>query len=403
MLTELSVQNFKALQDTKPIRMAPITGFFGPNSSGKSSISQFLLLLKQTVQSPDRSQVLHFGDKRTAIDLGSFHDVAHAHDESRIISFKISWNLKKPIKLKSGNKIFSGDRIQFTAEIGRATSKRPEIAVLKMNYVFGDPQGKGVEIGMERSSEDRNSYALTGDLYGKGRKQKVILPAPVRFYGFPEEVFASVREVDFVRELVLHLEKRLQSIYYLGPLRSHPQRSYSWSGENPEDVGWAGERAIDAILAAHNRTLSIRSSSGNLRFDVVIAHWLKRLGVIETFELKKVGEHRKDYDVLVTTPGAKKNVYLTEVGFGVSQVLPILVECFYAPPGSIIIIEQPELHLHPAVQSSLADFFIDVIHARDNSGERDIQLILESHSEHFLRRLQRRVAEEELMPTEAAI
>jgi predicted ATPase len=83
-------------------------------------------------------------------------------------------------------------------------------------------------------------------------------------------------------------------------------------------------------------------------------------------------------------------VLIPDMGFGVSQVLPVLVQCYYAPPGSTLIFEQPEIHLHPAVQSALADVFIDVMQ------HRQMQIIIESHSEHLLRRLQRRIAEKSL-------
>lgn len=82
------------------------------------------------------------------------------------------------------------------------------------------------------------------------------------------------------------------------------------------------------------------------------------------------------------------SVFLTDVGFGVSQILPVLVLLFYVPEGSTVILEQPEIHLHPAVQAGLADVFIDAIK------RRKVQIILESHSEHLLQRLQRRIAEE---------
>jgi len=78
---------------------------------------------------------------------------------------------------------------------------------------------------------------------------------------------------------------------------------------------------------------------------------------------------------------------------GFRQVVPVLVQCFYAPANSIIIMEQPEIHLHPSAQSALADVMIDVINSKENGADRNIQLIIESHSEHFLRRLQRRIAE----------
>lgn len=88
---------------------------------------------------------------------------------------------------------------------------------------------------------------------------------------------------------------------------------------------------------------------------------------------------------------------MTDVGFGVSQILPVLVLCYYVPEGSIIILEQPEIHLHPSVQSGLADVFIDAMQ------NRGVQIILESHSEHLLRRLQRRIAEEVIDNTDVAL
>jgi predicted ATPase len=91
------------------------------------------------------------------------------------------------------------------------------------------------------------------------------------------------------------------------------------------------------------------------------------------------------------------------VGFGVSQVLPVIVECLYVPRRSIVIFEQPEIHLHPRVQADLADLFVDAIRAREDSAARDCQFIIESHSEHFLRRLQRRIAEGELSNEDAAL
>jgi predicted ATPase len=90
-------------------------------------------------------------------------------------------------------------------------------------------------------------------------------------------------------------------------------------------------------------------------------------------------------------------VFITDVGFGVSQILPVLTLCYYVPEGSILILEQPEIHLHPAVQATLADVLIDVAQTRH------IQIILESHSEHLLRRLQRRVAESEVAAEQMAL
>ena len=78
---------------------------------------------------------------------------------------------------------------------------------------------------------------------------------------------------------------------------------------------------------------------------------------------------------------------LTDVGFGVSQILPVLVLLAYVPEGATVLMEQPEIHLHPSVQSGLADFILWA------ARKRNVQIIVESHSEHLLRRFQRRVAE----------
>ena len=130
-------------------------------------------------------------------------------------------------------------------------------------------------------------------------------------------------------------------------------------------------------------------------FEEIIAIKLKEMGLIEEFKVNPISEQRQEYEVKVRTKGSKDWVDLPDVGFGISQVLPVLVQCFYAPPGSIILMEQPEIHLHPSAQSALADVMIDVINSRENGADRNIQLIIETHSEHFLRRLQRRIAEDE--------
>jgi predicted ATPase len=81
-------------------------------------------------------------------------------------------------------------------------------------------------------------------------------------------------------------------------------------------------------------------------------------------------------------------VYLPDVGFGVSQILPILVECLRTKEAETIILEQPEIHLHPSLQSKLADFFICMA----KSGKK---LVIETHSEHLINRLCLRIAQEE--------
>jgi predicted ATPase len=182
-----------------------------------------------------------------------------------------------------------------------------------------------------------------------------------------------------------------QQLYYLAPLREYPKREYQWSGASPSHVGYRGENTINAILAAtfRNETRIIPESNEEKPFQEVIAYWLKKLGLIHEFKLKEIAEGTGLFRAIVKKSPESTEAFLTDVGFGVSQVLPALVLLYYIPEGSIILMEQPEIHLHPSVQSGLADVILQV------SKQRNIQVIVESHSEHLLQRFQRRIAEEQ--------
>jgi AAA15 family ATPase/GTPase len=93
MLTQLSLDNFKSWKAIEKMRLAPITGLFGTNSSGKTSILQLLLMLKQTIESSDRAQVLEFGDDKSLTSLGSFHDVVYEHEKPGNMYCALNWNL----------------------------------------------------------------------------------------------------------------------------------------------------------------------------------------------------------------------------------------------------------------------------------------------------------------------
>jgi predicted ATPase len=212
----------------------------------------------------------------------------------------------------------------------------------------------------------------------------------VKCYGFPDEAIAYYQNTGFLRLLPLELEKLLSRLFYLGPLREYPFRSYTWAGQKPSDVGRKGENAVPALLASRGEK-SIGKGSGRARryqdVDARVAEWLREMGLIDSFNLRPVAKDRRDYELRMRKSGESAEVLVTDVGFGVSQVLPVLTLCYYVPEGSIVILEQPEIHLHPSAQAHLADVLIDA------AKTRNVQIILESHSEHLLRRLQRRIAE----------
>jgi AAA ATPase domain/Protein of unknown function (DUF3696) len=410
MLMQFRFENFKSWRDTGEIRMAPLTGFFGTNSSGKTAVLQFLLMLKQTVESNDRNLVLNLGNERTYANLGVSYDILHQHQLPGNIRFLLSW---KP------SRSFFSNTLKFTSSI-EFDFDRLNVEAFYYEYPYHDAI-VGFGIRNNQSSSKREKYiifevfeefeegnSIRTKLFEKDYNFKWIdYPSEIpkfseilKCYGFassrnlPRNLLRDDDHLEYIDEIFSSLDREFEhlfeSTYYLGPLREYPQRSYLWSGERPQDVGKKGEFIASALLASRKQGLKVEDR---------VAYWLKELGLIHDFQVKPIVENRQYYEIRVRRFVNSPEVLITDVGFGVSQILPVLVLCYYVPEGSIVILEQPEIHLHPSVQAGLADVFIDVIKTRN------VQIILESHSEHLLRRLQRRIAEEykDMKPEDAAL
>lgn len=405
MLTSLHIQNFKAWKDTGPIRLAPLTVIFGANSAGKSSLGHLLLALKQTVLSADRKRPLHLGDENSLIELGTFAECLHNHDLSHPLQFELGWRVPGKLEIRDplSHLKFVGDELRLNVSLQADKKEQPRIQ--RLAYELYQQQQATLAVDYFRDEKDKPEIRSEQYRLVRNTGRAWPLDEPDKFYRISDQSRARFQNAEFLSDLALQTEAALGSVYYLGPLREHPKRIYSWSGETPESVGQKGEFSIAAILAAseQERVLNRGPKKRQYRFDTFIAQWLKDLGIIESFVVKPVAEGRKEYEVLVKAHASASDVKITDVGFGVSQVLPALVQAFYCPPNSTVWMEQPEIHLHPQVQAELADVFISAIRSREDSKERNIQLIVESHSEHFLNRLQRRVAEGEITPDDVAV
>ena len=395
MLTRLRLENFKSWEDTGDIKLKPITGFFGPNSSGKSSLFQALLMMKQTADSGDPGAVFHFGNEKTLVDLGDFESVVYRHDTKRALKLSVEWNAKReftiPDKYARGT-VDEGDVIGFDVELREGeTIVGTRLVVEEMFYQIGDGWRLGMRLAPNGMMYELFAYGSDFDVarqdFGGGDRVRLS-----KFHRFPEWSYEDSGEHDLFFQLYSGLELLLSDLRYLGPLRSHPKRIYAWSGAETLDLGPSGDFTIDAILSYQQR-YEEEASRLNIPFFSIgeyIAGWLKHLGLVHDFRIEAVTEGRRIYEVKARKTPNSPEVLLGDVGFGVSQILPVLTLCFYAPEGSILILEQPDIHLHPSVQAGLADVFIDAWK------KRKVQILFESHSEHLLRRLQRRIAEEEI-------
>jgi hypothetical protein len=359
-------------------------------------------MLKQTVESSDRRRVFHLGDDSTPVDLGSFQSMVFRHDVEEPVRFSFRWRDAMDVRDPKSEESFEGTHVGFRGEV---RDRGGNLEVADMRYFLWDDGEKSMSIGMEPDAKRPRRYRLTAEKYrlvrNMGRKWE--LPSPQKFYGFPDEAVLYYQNTAFTADLTLSLEQELRGLSYLGPLRDSPRRIYTWPGDTPEHVGWRGERTVDAILAARDRRISPGYRRRSQSFQAVVARWLRTLGLIDSFQIRPISGHTQLNEVVIRTGGQREPVMLPDVGFGVSQVLPVIVQCFYATPGTAIVIEQPELHLHPAVQAGLADLFIEAVQAREGGKDRNVQLLIESHSEHFLRRLMRRVAEGVIDPELVAL
>ena len=390
MLNRMRFENFKAWQKAD-VGLGRITGFFGTNSAGKSSVLQFLLLLKQTRNATDRGLVLDFGGPTDLVNLGTFEDAVHGHNLDQRIRWTLEWGPRAGHRSAvSADRLGTDGRLRTRCEVGvrRIRLPQPDPWTCELGYGSGD-----VDYLLRPKEGSETKFDLVSE-GGDFMFQRTVgrawpLPRPVKTHLFPSEVRSYYQNAGFLGDFELEYENLMDSIYYLGPLREYPRREYPWGGSRPEDVGRRGESTLDAILAAtrDGETRSLGYRKRKKRFQEMIAYWLRELGLIHEFQLEEIAKGTNLWRVQVRTSRSAAQTGLADVGFGVSQVLPALVLLYYVPEGATVLMEQPEIHLHPAVQSGLADVMLSVAKARN------VQIVVESHSEHLLRRLQRRIAE----------
>lgn len=183
------------------------------------------------------------------------------------------------------------------------------------------------------------------------------------------------------------LEFLREKTFHLAGLRVAPQPLYPFTSlPSDSDIGSRGENLAMVLLTIGDKAITWPRSDGSITDGPLLdalRHWVRHLELLD--DLSPV--HHGAQGVALEVVQGDVTLNVTAVGVGVSQVLPVLVRCLLAAPGELVLLEQPELHLHPAAQLGLADFLLACV----RSGR---QIVLETHSEHLVNRLRRRVAEE---------
>ena len=383
MITHIRVKNFKSWKDSSEVKLKPLTGFFGTNSSGKSSLLQMLLLLKQTVERPDPEEVIFFGDGGSLVNLGDFREVIHGHDSGAILELEFGCQIQNllTIEVNQPRKVNHLANVQSDIDsFTFGTAVQEENGVLSVQYFR-----YGIASDPDLVKWRKGGYLLYGNIAVASGTLKNCYSLFGLALNSMLTQFSSAFEDLFSR------------VYYLGPTRVEPQRYYQWGGRHPQHIRQWGNQTIDALLSARVRKLKTLHKEEEVPIEDRVSEWLQEMELAHSFTLDWKTQGSTEYEVRIQKTSSSPPVTLVDMGYGLGQFLPVLVLCYYAPEGSTLILEQPGIHLHPKVQSQLADLLIEVV------TERNLQILVESHSEHLLNRLQRRVAEEKIAADQTAL
>lgn len=423
----MRLQNFRLFQDSGWFTIAPLTCLVGRNSSGKSSIISSILLLKQSIEQegsgwgPASPPLILSGQY---CDLGNYVDLVHNHHESEEISISFSvafselerahLNRRAPIvnlAIPRQRPYYGG---YYFGSSGRTESlpKKGSIEV-QLSFSAEEPFGPSIR-RFEISTTTLGTARFARTAQGEGRRPAwkvhttVLPPRSLLVETFGRTFFPIVqihrpsyrkcgkrmkRRIQMfataVRLFWAFLQQGLIRSEAVGPFRTPPERRYAFGGFGASRGGsTSGEQAIDLLIT---ETLLRPHGARTRSLHSALSFWVKHLKLADTLDVKDIAKRLNLFQVQVTGAGREASVRgttanLADVGFGVSQVLPVLVQGLLARPGGVYIVQQPEIHLHPDAQAGLADFFIYL-------ASHGVITIVETHSEYLLLRIRRRLAE----------
>lgn len=362
-MTKIWVQGFKSFRDRVEVDFKPLTLLAGANSSGKTSLIQPLLLLKQTFEAPfDPGFLLLDGPN---------------------VSFS---EVKQLFWWASGEKRAKKFTIGFELESGE----------------------HGLELTFERTGEKRNleslhttewTWILNGERYpirpGMSKEElpegfrtlfqiKDRIPEKTEVLSYRSFLLTGISSilglpVEFLASILTPIAFLLGIIHVPG-LRGNPSRTYRLAAT--DRFSGVFQDYVASIIASWQKR-----SSRQLQ---LLSEDLRRLGL--TWKIEAVQVNAIELELKVgrlpesRRGGARDTVNIADVGFGVSQVLPVLVGLRAAEQGQLVFLEQPELHLHPRAQVEMAWIIADAV-------KRGVQVVVETHSELILLGIQRLVAE----------
>ena len=375
----IRLQRFKGYRDSGWIDLRPpIILLLGANSSGKSAFLDALLMLKQS--RTDYSDNPFIFTTKEGVDIGNFEDAVFRHevDMKKPMTFSFDVEVEKDFSefgLSKGNSVLLSIKVAYN-------KKRRTNVVIGFDMVRGSDKKRILSM-RKKSTSMTAKESFESDVVDV---PDALISSWIGFVPIIQsrETEAWGRETTIISELSnlsISLTNSLNwhfiNIVHIGPLRPEPERIYQFTGEIPPDVGRDGGNALKILFLD-----KYSASSKNLIGDV--NRWLETMGYTLEWDVLKGGMAQ-----LMLKDKSGLQINLKDVGFGISQLLPVLIQGYVAERGQTILMEQPEIHLHPRAQANLGDLFIAL-------AEQKKSLIVETHSEHLMLRLRRRIAEQKI-------
>jgi predicted ATPase len=364
-LTEIGVGGFKSFTNLTKIKLGSLSILAGTNSSGKSSIMQPLLLMKQTIEAPYDPGVL----------LLDGPNVRFTSSEQFISAKTLTINGLKEFKIFASND-------NFDLQIDYGWSELSGLSIHSQNIVLKRIDcdvDEEIQLHLDMTPEEISLLQLGSENY--------------RLQIFRERCFLIVKGFSTYGELSnpvgsYQLTKILRSMIHVPGVRGNPERIYKTAATDENTFAGLFENYVVSVIDRFQKKEPEKLAQ--------LQSHLQKLGLTDTIQTQRLNETQLELRVGRILGNSTDTVNIADVGFGVSQVLPVVVALLVAQPGQLVYIEQPEIHLHPRAQVALAEIFAEAIN-------RGVQVIVETHSELFLLSIQTLVAENKIAPDDVKL
>jgi predicted ATPase len=395
MFKSMRLKNFKAYKDSGEVPLAPLTVIVGANNSGKSTLFHALLLLKQTAQ--DREQRPFLLTNGDFIELNGFYDILNKDAATRS-SFDISLTLDQPARISIESEVRGRENtVQTTPsrfDVAFVLNKRSgKIEVLRSTFWSGEKRMLDAFNGNGKWQSDMFTEDVPEGAEIVYRSMFPRLSFPVIHgtkLGALSARFMDVVDATNISSFVW-VELLRSSVHHVGPLRRRVPWQTSVGARTSSEIGLSGEN----LLAALRNEENVPGTKKTLL--ELLNEWVSKTRVLKGIHLVEIDKSRSVFMLRADEWGGQRDINVASMGEGISQMLPIIANSIVSQGADCLLVEQPEIHLHPALQAELADLFIKVM----KTGRR--QILVETHSEHLLLRIRRRIAEGTVNPEQVAI